>query len=152
MRPDERDHWIRLSAAKATYHSAPRRASRTSDPASPHGVLRQHTISISGQKATTVPGYARCYACYIDVVIYRTRVLYAQSMWGDHRFALSGTAWTSVRALIFAVIDMLGIQVCLNDPGVEFVFTAGTSFMAKFVLPHEQNRAGARFQTMTQVR
>lgn len=36
--------------------------------------------------------------------------------------------------------------------GADFVFSAGTLFIAKVALPHEQSVAGALFQTMTQVR
>jgi len=36
--------------------------------------------------------------------------------------------------------------------GADFVFSAGTLFIAKFALPHEQSVAGALFNTMTQVR
>jgi hypothetical protein len=36
--------------------------------------------------------------------------------------------------------------------GADFVFAAGTIFVAKVSLPHEQSLAGALFQTMTQVR
>ena len=36
--------------------------------------------------------------------------------------------------------------------GADFVFAAGTLFVAKISLPHEQSLAGALFQTMTQVR
>jgi hypothetical protein len=35
--------------------------------------------------------------------------------------------------------------------GADFVFAAGTLFIAKVALPHEQSVAGALFQTMTQV-
>lgn len=35
--------------------------------------------------------------------------------------------------------------------GADFVYAAGTIFVAKIVLPHEQSLAGGLFQTMTQV-
>jgi hypothetical protein len=35
--------------------------------------------------------------------------------------------------------------------GADFVFAAGTIFVAKIALPHEQSLAGGLFQTMTQV-
>lgn len=36
--------------------------------------------------------------------------------------------------------------------GADFVYSVGTIFVAKIVLPHEQSLAGGLFQTMTQVR
>lgn len=35
--------------------------------------------------------------------------------------------------------------------GADFVFSAGTLFIAKFALPHEQSVSGALFNTMTQL-
>jgi predicted MFS family arabinose efflux permease len=35
--------------------------------------------------------------------------------------------------------------------GADFVFSAGSLFIAKFALPHEQSLAGALFNTMTQL-
>lgn len=35
--------------------------------------------------------------------------------------------------------------------GADFVFSAGTLFIARVALPHEQSVAGALFNTMTQV-
>ena len=35
--------------------------------------------------------------------------------------------------------------------GADFVYAAGTLFIAKISLPHEQSLAGGLFQTMTQV-
>ena len=35
--------------------------------------------------------------------------------------------------------------------GADFVYSAGTIFVAKIAFPHEQSLAGGLFQTMTQV-
>jgi len=40
---------------------------------------------------------------------------------------------------------------CLSPLGADFMFSAGTLFIAKVSLPHEQSVAGALFQAMTQI-
>ena len=39
----------------------------------------------------------------------------------------------------------------LSVLGVDFIFSAGSLFIAKFALPYEQSMAGALFTAMTQV-
>lgn len=71
----------------------------------------------------------------------------------------TGTALTSIASLLFALIDPNAVYWAFGFPaavlsviGADFVFAAGTIFIAKVSLPHEQSLAGALFQTMTQVR
>ena len=61
--------------------------------------------------------------------------------------------------MLFAVINTHAPYWAFGFPaailsvvGADFVFAAGTLFVAKISLPHEQSLAGALFQTMTQVR
>lgn len=65
---------------------------------------------------------------------------------------------TATASLLFAVIDAHASYWAFGFPatvvsvfGADFVFAAGTLFVAKVCLPHEQSVAGALFQTMTQV-
>lgn len=69
-----------------------------------------------------------------------------------------GTLSTVVACLLFAIIipdvtywAFSFPAICLGVLGADFVFTAGTLFIAKYALPHEQSVAGALFNTMTQL-
>lgn len=65
---------------------------------------------------------------------------------------------TATASLLFAVINPNAIYWAFGFPaavvsvvGADFVFAAGTIYVAKVSLPHQQSLAGALFQTMTQV-
>ena len=69
-----------------------------------------------------------------------------------------GTSLTASANIFFAVVRpsqtywAYGLpSAILSVFGADFVFSAGTLFIAKVALPHEQSVAGALFQTMTQV-
>ncbi|KDR72245.1 hypothetical protein GALMADRAFT_74165 [Galerina marginata CBS 339.88] len=69
-----------------------------------------------------------------------------------------GAFATSVACLFFAIIKPGTTYWAyafnasyLSVMGADFVFSAGTLFIAKFALPHEQSVAGALFSTMTQI-
>ncbi|KAI0636359.1 efflux transporter [Trametes polyzona] len=69
-----------------------------------------------------------------------------------------GTTLTGVANLLFAVIDPDAPYWAFGFPaailavfGADFVFAAGTLFVAKVCLPHEQSVGGALFNTLTQV-
>ncbi|KAJ6474419.1 efflux transporter [Mycena vitilis] len=69
-----------------------------------------------------------------------------------------GTSFTAVGALLFALIDPSAPFWAFGFPapivvvfGADFVFAAGTLFVAKICLPHEQSLAGGLFQTLTQL-
>jgi hypothetical protein len=69
-----------------------------------------------------------------------------------------GTSLTASANIFFAVVKPSQIYWAYGLPsailsvfGADFVFSAGTLFIAKVALPHEQSVAGALFQTMTQV-
>ena len=69
-----------------------------------------------------------------------------------------GTVATTTACLLFAVIDPDATYwafafpaSCLSVMGADFVFSAGTLFIAKISLPHEQSVSGALFNTMTQL-
>jgi hypothetical protein len=71
----------------------------------------------------------------------------------------SGTLASALAPLLFAVIDprasywAFGFPAaCLSVVGMDFVFAAGTLFIAGVSSPDEQSVAGGVFQTMTQVR
>ncbi|KAG2341241.1 efflux transporter [Suillus weaverae] len=73
-------------------------------------------------------------------------------------FAVSGTLLTASAAILFALIDpsvtywAFGfLSTVLIVFGADFVYSAGTIFIAKIALPHERSVAGALFQTMTQL-
>ncbi|KAG5645961.1 hypothetical protein DXG03_004753 [Asterophora parasitica] len=70
----------------------------------------------------------------------------------------AGTFGTSVAPLLFAFINPKAVYWAFGFPsavlavsGADFVFAAGTLFIAKVAEPHEQSLAGALFQTMTQI-
>ncbi|KAL0952456.1 hypothetical protein HGRIS_006724 [Hohenbuehelia grisea] len=70
----------------------------------------------------------------------------------------SGTLITGCASIFFALIDPNATYWAYGFPsaifsvfGADFVFAAGTIFVAKVVQPHEQSLAGALFQTMTQL-
>src|SRR5688572_10688675 len=70
-----------------------------------------------------------------------------------------GTGATTMACLLFAIIRpdvtywAYGFPATeLSVMGADLVFSAGTVFIAKFALPHEQSVAGALFNTMTQAR
>jgi hypothetical protein len=71
---------------------------------------------------------------------------------------LLGTTCTAAANIFFAVVKpsesywAYGLpSAILSVFGADFVFSAGTLFIAKVALPHEQSVAGALFQTMTQL-
>ncbi|KAG2147756.1 major facilitator superfamily domain-containing protein [Suillus bovinus] len=73
-------------------------------------------------------------------------------------FIVSGLLLTATAAILFALIDPFVTYWAFCFPstvlivfGVDFVYTAGTIFVAKTSHPHEQSVAGALFQTMTQI-
>lgn len=70
-----------------------------------------------------------------------------------------GTAATAGACLLFALIDPSATYWAFGFPaavivvlGADFVFSAGTIYVAKVALPDEQSVAGGLFNTMTQVR
>ncbi|KAJ7160260.1 MFS general substrate transporter [Mycena filopes] len=69
-----------------------------------------------------------------------------------------GTSFTGLGALLFALIHPAAPYWAFGFPapivavfGADFVFAAGTLFVAKVSLPHEQSLAGGLFQTLTQL-
>ena len=65
---------------------------------------------------------------------------------------------TAAGALLFAVIDTHMTYWAFGFPaativvvGADFIYAAGSLYIAKISLPHEQSLAGGLFQTMTQV-
>ncbi|KAK0453219.1 putative efflux transporter [Armillaria borealis] len=73
-------------------------------------------------------------------------------------FMVSGMTLTSTASLLFALINPSTTYWAFGFPaavlsviGADFVFAAGTLFIAKVSLPHEQSVMGAVFQTMTQL-
>ncbi|KAF9446079.1 MFS general substrate transporter [Macrolepiota fuliginosa MF-IS2] len=69
-----------------------------------------------------------------------------------------GTMGTSLACILFAILNPKATYWAYEFPamilgvlGADFVFTAGTMYIAKISLPHEQSLAGALFQTMTQL-
>lgn len=77
----------------------------------------------------------------------------------DYLLSVLGTTFTATANIFFAVVRpsesywAYGLpSAILSVFGADFVFSAGTLFIAKVALPHEQSVAGALFQTMTQVR
>jgi hypothetical protein len=76
-----------------------------------------------------------------------------------HILSAMGTLGTSIACLLFAIVNPNAIYwaycfpaIVLSVMGVDFVYTAGTLYVAKIALPHELSLAGALFQTMTQVK
>jgi len=73
--------------------------------------------------------------------------------------AAVGTVGTTTACLLFAIIvpsttywAYAFVGTVISVMGPDLVFTAGTLFIAKFALPHEQSVAGALLNTMCQVR
>ncbi|KAJ6544599.1 MFS general substrate transporter [Mycena vulgaris] len=71
---------------------------------------------------------------------------------------VSGTFFTSLGSLLFALILPSAPYWAFGFPaaivsvfGADFIFAAGTLFVAKVSLPHEQSLAGGLFQTLTQL-
>ncbi|KAF8956149.1 major facilitator superfamily domain-containing protein [Flammula alnicola] len=69
-----------------------------------------------------------------------------------------GALATTLACLLFAIIvpstiywAYAFIASVVVVMGADFVFSAGTLFISKFALPHEQSVAGALFNTMTQL-
>ncbi|KIM37308.1 hypothetical protein M413DRAFT_20342 [Hebeloma cylindrosporum] len=69
-----------------------------------------------------------------------------------------GAAATTIACLLFAIIvpattywAYAFVASVASVMGADLVFSAGTLFIAKFALPHEQSVAGALFNTMTQL-
>ncbi|KAF9034485.1 putative efflux transporter [Hymenopellis radicata] len=70
----------------------------------------------------------------------------------------TGTLVTACASVFFALIDPNATYWAFGFPsaifsvfGADFVFSVGTIFVARVVLPNEQSLAGALFQTMTQI-
>ena len=70
-----------------------------------------------------------------------------------------GAGATTIACLLFAIIvpsmtywAYAFVATVVSVLSADFVFSAGTLFIAKFALPHEQSVAGALFNTMMQVR
>ena len=79
----------------------------------------------------------------------------AEEFW----YIASGTALTALANVLFAVIIPSAPYWAFGFPaaivsvvGGDFSFSAGTLFVAKVCLPHEQSVGGALFQTLSQVR
>ena len=97
----------------------------------------------------------------VDVVYLMCNVhwIVLRSPWADdNRLAVLGTSLSASANIFFAVVNpsqtywAYGLpSAILSVFGADFVFAAGTLFIAKVALPHEQSVAGALFQTMTQV-
>ena len=97
----------------------------------------------------------------VDVIYLMCNVHYIalRPPWADdHPSAVLGTSLTASANIFFAVVRpsqtywAYGLpSAILSVFGADFVFAAGTLFIAKVALPHEQSVAGALFQTMTQV-
>jgi len=97
----------------------------------------------------------------VDVVYLMCNVhhIVLRSHWtDDSRLAVLGTTLSASANIFFAVVNpsqtywAYGLpSAILSVFGADFVFAAGTLFIAKVALPHEQSVAGALFQTMTQV-
>ncbi|KAG1822122.1 major facilitator superfamily domain-containing protein [Suillus variegatus] len=73
-------------------------------------------------------------------------------------FAVSGSLLTATATILFALIDPTVTYWAFCFPstvlivfGADFVYSAGTIFIAKTSLPHEHSVAAALFQTMTQI-
>ncbi|KIJ11533.1 the Drug:H+ antiporter-2 family [Paxillus involutus ATCC 200175] len=73
-------------------------------------------------------------------------------------FVVSGTLITASACVLFALINPAATYWAFGFPstilvvfGADFVYSAGTIFIAKIALPHEQSVFGALFQTMTQI-
>lgn len=72
--------------------------------------------------------------------------------------SVSGTVITAGAAILFALIDPSVTYWAFGFPstlfivfGADFVYSAGTIFLAKAANPGEHSVVGALFQTMTQV-
>ncbi|KAI0917514.1 hypothetical protein AcW1_007305 [Taiwanofungus camphoratus] len=85
----------------------------------------------------------------VALVVGRVPVIYLMTV---------GTAMTATADLLFGVINPAAPYWAFGFPativsvfGADFVFAAGTLFVAKVCLPHEQSVGGALFQTMTQL-
>ena len=70
-----------------------------------------------------------------------------------------GSAATTTACLLFAIIDPATtywayafVASVVSAMGVDFIFSAGTLFIAKYSPPHEQSVVAALFSTMTRVR
>jgi hypothetical protein len=70
-----------------------------------------------------------------------------------------GSAATTTACLLFAIINPSAtywayafVASIASAMGGDFIFSAGTLFIAKSSPPHEQSVAAALFSTMTQVR
>lgn len=73
-------------------------------------------------------------------------------------FAVVGTLFTASAGILFALIEPNKTYWAFGFPstvfsvfGADFVYSAGTIFIAKIAMPHELSVAGALFQTMTQL-
>lgn len=72
---------------------------------------------------------------------------------------VTGTSFTALANLLFALITTQAPYWAFGFPaaivsvfGADFVFSAGSLFVAKVSLHHEQSVSGALLQTMLQVR
>jgi len=73
-------------------------------------------------------------------------------------FVMMGTLITGLACVLFALVVPSATYWAYEFPsttlvvcGADFVFSAGTIFVAKIVLSYEQSLAGGLFQTMTQI-
>ncbi|KAJ6614831.1 MFS general substrate transporter [Mycena sp. CBHHK59/15] len=69
-----------------------------------------------------------------------------------------GTSFTGLGSLLFAIINPSAPYWAYGFPstvvsvfGADFIFAAGSLFIAKVSLPHEQSLSGGLFQTLTQL-
>lgn len=99
-------------------------------------------------------------ANHVSMVVLTSKVLPTTLPFYPNGSNLSalGTLGTAMACLLFAIVDPKVIYwaycfpaMLLSVLGVDIVYTAGTLYVAKISLPHEQSLAGALFQTMTEV-
>ncbi|KAG7446056.1 putative efflux transporter [Guyanagaster necrorhizus] len=110
------------------------------------------------QGLTPILTVVRLVPMFISGVICNTIVAFVAGRVPFIYFMVSGTALTSTASLLFALINPSATYWAFGFPasvlsviGADFVFAAGTLFIAKASLHHEQSVAGAVFQTMTQL-
>ncbi len=104
-----------------------------------HAMPRMLPLFVAGVAASVV----------IALTIGRVDVIY---------IVATGTLMTGCANVLFAMIDPSAPfwafafpSACLVALGMDLTFTAGTLFVAKVSLAHEQSVAGALFQAMTQI-
>jgi len=104
-----------------------------------HTMLRMLPMQFSGIFCNLVAAFVMGRISLVNIVVF-------------------GTIFTGSAGLLFALINTSSTYWAFGFPaavisvfGADFVFAAGTIFVAKVALPHEQSLAGALFQTMTQI-